>query len=161
MKVLFPYILFCFFSMGLFGQNKEETISVDKTNSLFTKETSLFYSKFFYEFKINEHLNFRFEKHKYNTEEHVLYEFPLLLKYNYKDKLNLLFGPRLDVLKSNTTGRYKNVSLYSVFGIDKNVTKDFSMEASFNYRLQGKSPPPEFYSSGGRGSFKFGSNIKL
>jgi hypothetical protein len=128
---------------------------------LFTEEVSPFYSKLFYEFEINENLNFRFEKFKYNTERHALYEFPLLFKYNYKDKLNVLFGPRLDLLKSNATGRYKNVSLYSVLGAEKEVTKHFSMEASFNYRLQGESPPPEFYSSGGRASFKFGSKIKL
>ncbi len=161
MKILSIGILFCFFSISLFGQNKEETVSVNETSSLFTEKTSPFYSKFFSEFKINEHLNFRFEKHKYKTEEHTLYEFPLLFKYNYKDKLNILFGPSLDVLKSNATGRYENVSLYSVFGVEKAITKDFSMEASFNYRMQGESPPPEFYSSGERGSFKFGSKIKF
>lgn len=150
------YIVCYFTSIYLFSQEKREVES-----SILTDNTPSIYSNYFLEFKINDNWNLKLENHTYSFKKHTLYEFPLLFKYKFKDKVSLLLGPKLDLLKNNTSGRYTDVYLYSSLGVEKEVLKNISIQGLYNYRVKGESPPSEFYSSGSRNSVKVTSKIKF
>ncbi|MFI1771479.1 hypothetical protein [Thalassobellus citreus] len=90
---------------------------------------------------------------------YTLIEHPLLAKYKISNKFSVLFGTKVDVLK--TDGKIEDVSLHSTFGIQYEVSKSTLLEARFNYRLSnGASITPD-YTFGSKTSFTVGSKIRF
>ncbi|NMH86063.1 hypothetical protein [Flavivirga algicola] len=113
----------------------------DKTSDSFTvlDDTKIegelkSYSSYFSQFYLNENWLLRNE-----MEERITYgldtginilEYRILGKYLIDDKLSVLAGPKVNILKKN--GNIENVSPFLTFGAQYNVTKEFSIFARYN-----------------------------
>jgi hypothetical protein len=110
-----------------------------------------FYRSYFSEYNLNNNLFFRLEMQEQSNggfgNSHTLIEYPSLLKYNITNKHSILFGPKVNVFKVN--GTVEDVSLFSTFGYQYNITEDLSVDARVNYKM--KSEP--IYSTNNPTSF--------
>tara|TARA_R110002049_G_scaffold296389_1_gene484436 strand:+ start:3946 stop:4437 length:492 start_codon:yes stop_codon:yes gene_type:complete len=157
------FILFLITSCIVFSQEKRETNSFVESDDVNILNTPRFYRNYFSEYHLNENWFFRMEMLERSNnnliESYTLIEHPLLAKYKISNKLSVLFGTKVDVLK--TDGKVDDVSLYSTFGIQYDVSKSTLLEARFNYRLSnGTSIIPD-YTFGSKTSFMVGSKIKF
>lgn len=66
---------------------------------------------------------------------YTLIEYPLLAKYHINDKFSVLFGPKINVLKENGNINLDDISLFSKFGFQYDITEDFSVEGRGYYNV--------------------------
>jgi hypothetical protein len=132
--------LFFIFVLALnfiFSQDDKVTSSFTISDDVKILDEQLFYRNYFSEYKLNENWYFRAgieERSNSNLlNSYTLMEFPLLFKYSLNNKLSVLFGPKVDVLKVDS--EIGGVSLFSTFGLQYNFTEDFSIEGKVNYNL--------------------------
>jgi len=161
MKTVIIATLFLMSSSILLAQETDISSGFSINDEVKIDNAPRLYSSYFSEFKINQNWKFKSEYIRINSPEHTLFEFPLLLKYNLGNDFNVLFGVKPSLLRDNTNGQIQKIILHSVIGIDKEITKNFLLEARFNYRVLGESLPDNFYSSGSRSSYKFGGKVKF
>lgn len=154
-------ILFLTLPILVFGQENQARNSFTFKDEVQIMNAPNFYANYFSEVKINEDWSFRSEITKLFFEDKTQLEFPFLLKYNVKKNTRLLFGPRLDILKEDGNYNLNQSSLNTTIGLEQQLSPNLTIDTRYNYRVLGESPPPVFYSSGSRSSFKLGSRLKF
>ncbi|ALJ04228.1 hypothetical protein APS56_03300 [Pseudalgibacter alginicilyticus] len=137
MRILL-FILVILVSNLVISQEKlVETSSFSITNDVNILDTPRFYRSYFSEYNLNKNWFLRLEmqekSHNNLLNSYTNIEYPLLVRYNISNKHSVFFGPKINILKVD--GGVSNVSLFSTFGYQYDITEDLSVDARVDYNL--------------------------
>ncbi|WP_299885685.1 hypothetical protein [uncultured Lacinutrix sp.] len=158
-KLLLCITVFLVFNLN--AQEKNKTDSFGVNDEVEIENAPNFYAKRFSEYKLNDNWNLRVEMIQQSVEGKTLFELPFLFKHNINNKLNIIIGPEINLLKEKD-GNIEHTTFEGVFGLQYDATKNIQLDARFNYRINNNELPIQnHYSTGSRNTLNLGSRFKF